>query len=76
MIGSAVFGARSIAKPIRQITRQDKANIFANNFARLHDLDIEAMKRGIAGDEFDRKGAPPAEPFSTIGKSHGETLYA
>lgn len=71
-----LLDSAGLFKPIRQITRQDKANIFANNFARLHDLDIEAMKRGIQGDEFDRKGAPLAEPFSTISKSHGETLYA
>jgi hypothetical protein len=55
-------------KPIRQLTREDKANIFAGTFARLHGLDIDELKRGIEGDEFARApGEKPAAPFSTIG---------
>ncbi len=55
-------------KPIRQITEQDKRNLFGETFARLHGLDIAALKKGIEGDQFSRPaGVPPAPPMSTIG---------
>ena len=46
----------------------DKRNIFANNYARIHRIDIEQVKRGIAGDEFQqaRKVNPSPEPWSSI----------
>lgn len=72
-------------KPLRQITRQDKANMLSGTFAQLHGLDIDALKKGIKDDEFARvkqNGFPT--PYSTL--SHmthkaaqpagGETIYA
>jgi len=47
--------------PLNQITRQDKQGLFAENFARLHDLDLEAIKDRTRNDEFsglDRLDAP------------------
>lgn len=73
-----LLAGAGLFKPIRQITEQDKANILAGTFARLHGLDIAKLKRGIEGDEFARQpGEKPAEPFSTIGGARqAETLYA
>lgn len=54
-------------KPVKQITRENKANILGGTFARLHGIDIEACKAAIANDQFSR--APEAalpEPYSTI----------
>ena len=54
-------------KPVRQLTDQDKANMLAGTFARLHNLDLEAIKAGVKDDEFSRPdGSPPAVPFSTL----------
>jgi predicted TIM-barrel fold metal-dependent hydrolase len=54
--------------PLSQITDDHKRNIFANNYARIHKLDIEALKRGIVGDEFAeaREANPSPEPWSSI----------
>ncbi len=38
--------------PIEQITDADKQGLFADNYARLHGIDLDAVKRGIADDEF------------------------
>jgi predicted TIM-barrel fold metal-dependent hydrolase len=51
--------------PIKQITEQDRANILGLNYARSHGLDVEGLKAGIKGDEFDRGGGPVAAPYST-----------
>ena len=59
---------------LQSLSPQDQANILGGTFARLHGLDIEALKAGIAGDEFARApGEAPKAPFSTIGKelAHG-----
>ncbi|BBB14397.1 amidohydrolase family protein [Sphingopyxis sp. FD7] len=54
-------------KPIRQITDQDKANMLAGTFARLHEIDLDACRRRIADDEFARpQGTPFPEPYSTL----------
>ncbi len=68
-------------KPLRQITRQDKANMLSGNFARMHGIDVEACKKAIAGDEFDRGGASFPTPYSTLSfigdKAHAhDTIYA
>lgn len=47
--------------PLGQITDDDKRNMLAGNFARLHGLDLEALKAGIVGDEFSR---PPGEALN------------
>jgi predicted TIM-barrel fold metal-dependent hydrolase len=56
--------------PITQITDQHKRNILANNYARVHGLDIEAIKKSIAHDEFAqaRRANPSPEPWSTISR--------
>lgn len=50
--------------PIKQITKEEKAGMLSGNFARLHGLDIAAMKAKIAGDQFTVDALP--EPYSTI----------
>lgn len=66
-----LLDSAGLFKPIRQITDQDKRNILSGTFARLHDLDLDAIREGIKGDQFDRApGVPPAPPLSTI--SHGD----
>lgn len=51
--------------PPQQITLQDKQNLLAGNFARLHGLDIAALKAAIQGDEFSRAaGEELAAPWS------------
>ena len=69
-------------KPLRQITDQDKRNLFAENFVRLHGLDLAAMRKGVEHDEFSRPaGSPPADPLTTLSfitppqKTEG-TIYA
>ena len=62
-----MLDSAGLFKPVKQITRADKANILSGNFARLHGIDIEACKRRIAGDEFSRPaGAALPPPYSTI----------
>jgi predicted TIM-barrel fold metal-dependent hydrolase len=50
----------------RQITDEDKRKILGENYARMHGFDLEALRRGIEGDEF--AGGPPSSevvPYST-----------
>jgi predicted TIM-barrel fold metal-dependent hydrolase len=42
---------------IKQITKEDKANILGANFARIVGVDIEAAKKKIANDEFSKERA-------------------
>lgn len=56
--------------PLEQLTMEHKRNILGANYARMNGLDIEALKAGIAGDEFSR--APGEElptPYSTLSKA-------
>lgn len=59
---AGLFGA------LGQITDEHKRKILAGNYARVHGLDVEAMKRAIADDEFSRarRANPNPEPWSTI----------
>jgi hypothetical protein len=41
-------------EPIRQLTRQDKENMLSGTYAKLHGLDIDAMKAATQKDEFAR----------------------
>ena len=56
--------------PLSQITDQHKRNILANNYARVHGLDVGAMKAAIANDEFAqaRRRNPSPEPWSTLSR--------
>jgi predicted TIM-barrel fold metal-dependent hydrolase len=64
LASAGMFGA------LEQLTKGHKAKILAGNYARLHGLDLEAIKSAIAGDEFSRApGDLPAEPFSKTSKS-------
>jgi hypothetical protein len=57
-------------RAIPQITHEDKRNMLSGTFARLHDIDIEAARRAIAGDEFSRApGDGLPEPYSTISRA-------
>jgi hypothetical protein len=56
--------------PIEQLTDDHKRNILAGNCARLHGIDLDAVKKAIADDEFSRARAedPEPEPWSTCSK--------
>ena len=77
-----LLDSAGLFKPLRQITDQDKRNLFAENFVRLHGLDLAAMRKGVQNDEFSRPaGSPPADPLTTLSfctaPQHPEsTLYA
>jgi uncharacterized protein len=59
--------------PIPQITYEDKLDMLGRTFAKLHDIDIDACRKAIAGDEFSRApGEEPKEPYSTI--SHADEI--
>lgn len=52
--------------PIPQLTHEHKRAMLGGNIARLHGFDIDALKAGIADDEFsDTQGKPLPEPYST-----------
>lgn len=51
---------------VQQITPENKRNILHGTYARLHGLDVEALKKGIEGDQFSRSDGDLAEPYSTI----------
>ena len=57
------------------LTDEVRAKILAENFARLHNIDIEAQKDKIADDEFAQKrnGNGLREPWSTV---RGRTVTA
>jgi predicted TIM-barrel fold metal-dependent hydrolase len=61
---SGLFG------PLSQITDDHKRNILANNYARMHGLDLESARKAIANDEFSkaRKANPSPEPWSTLSR--------
>jgi predicted TIM-barrel fold metal-dependent hydrolase len=50
---------------LEQLTREDKARLLGRNYADMLGLDLDALKRGIEGDEFDveRRERPPVEPW-------------
>ena len=56
--------------PLSQITDEHKRNIFANNYARIHGIDIPAAKTAITDDEFAqaRRRNPSPEPWSGIAR--------
>ena len=56
--------------PLSQITDDHKRNILANNYARIHGIDIAATKAAIADDEFSqaRRRDPLPEPWSTTAR--------
>jgi uncharacterized protein len=57
--------------PLPQLTEMHKAKILGENYARVHGLDIEALREGIKGDEFERElGTPPPAPYSTTTVAH------
>lgn len=56
--------------PLSQITDEHKQKIFADNYAAMHDLDLDELKQGTAGDEFSeaRELDPDPTPWSTISR--------
>jgi predicted TIM-barrel fold metal-dependent hydrolase len=53
--------------PLSQITDEAKAGLFAGNFARLHDIDLDQVKARIADDAFAQGQASGlAEPWSSV----------
>ena len=55
-------------RPIRQLSREDKAGILGGNFARTHGIDLGAALTAIEGDDFAQNNteAGIAAPYSTI----------
>lgn len=52
--------------PVPQLTDEHRRKIFSENYARLHGLDLDAIKAAIADDEFSRAQAEGlAAPWST-----------
>jgi predicted TIM-barrel fold metal-dependent hydrolase len=51
---------------IEPLSREDKAKILGLNYARILDLDVEAMKAKIADDQFSlaRRAEPRPEPYA------------
>jgi hypothetical protein len=51
---------------VRQITVEDKKMILAENYARMHGLDLPGRLAAIKGDEFAQRRADGlADPYST-----------
>jgi uncharacterized protein len=49
-----------------QLTEEHKAKILGGNYARMHGLNIAALRAAIDGDEFSRRGQDPLPaPWST-----------
>jgi predicted TIM-barrel fold metal-dependent hydrolase len=51
--------------PPPPLTEEHKGKILGGNYARLHGLDVDAMKGAIADDEFSYDPADPPVPWST-----------
>jgi predicted TIM-barrel fold metal-dependent hydrolase len=51
--------------PIPELTEEHKRKILGENYARMHGLDLERLKSGIAEDEFDFDPDDPPAPYST-----------
>jgi hypothetical protein len=46
---------------------ENKRDIMGRTFARRHNLDIDALRAGIANDEFSRPaGNEPVRPYSSL----------
>jgi uncharacterized protein len=51
---------------VPEMNRENKEKILSKNYARMLNLDIDELKAGIEGDEFDQqRGDSLAEPYST-----------
>jgi predicted TIM-barrel fold metal-dependent hydrolase len=60
-------------RPMKQITAQDKQNMLAGTFARLHNLDLDKLKSGIVGDQFWREpGTRPSDPLTAIDRGRAK----
>lgn len=56
--------------PLPQLTKEDKADILANNYARMHGWDVEKLRAGIGTDQWSRgPGEPLADPYTTGSKA-------
>jgi predicted TIM-barrel fold metal-dependent hydrolase len=54
--------------PIPQITMEHKKKILADNYARMHGLDVEQLQRNIGTDQFTRDTGELPAPYSTTSK--------
>lgn len=62
--------------PTPQITMENKVNILGRNYARMHGLDIDALRQGIGTDQFSRAaGEALPDPYTT-GSKAGEIREA
>jgi hypothetical protein len=64
-----LIGSQGVFSEVPQITDEHKAEILSGNYARVHGLDIDALRAGIADDEFAQKkrelGGTFPKPWST-----------
>lgn len=65
-----LLGSKGMFAAVPQITDDHKRKILGENYARMHGLDIEALKAGIADDEFSR------EPNESLPKPYSTTTLA
>ena len=54
--------------PIPQLTMEHKKKILADNYARMHGLDLEQIKKNVGTDQWTRTGGDLPEPYSATSK--------
>jgi uncharacterized protein len=60
------------------LTEQAKRKLLGENYCRLHGLDIEAVKAGVANDDWAerRRASTPLRPWATIRDGSGPETEA
>jgi hypothetical protein len=60
------------------LTEQAKRKLLGENYCRLHGLDIEGVKAGVANDDWARQrhAATPHRPWATIREAAGPETEA
>ena len=54
--------------PIPQLTMEHKKKSLADNYARMHGLDLEQIKKNVGTDQWTRTGGDLPEPYSATSK--------
>ena len=54
--------------PIPQLTMEHKKKILADNYARMHGLDVDQLQRNVGTDQFTRQQGDLPAPYSTTSK--------
>jgi hypothetical protein len=65
------FSEEQLQSGIPEMTEEGRRKIFAENYARMIGLDLDARLAAVRGDEFDqRRGEGLLPPFSTTQVEH------